>query len=67
MHVCVFVCLAGLLGHLAAPLSHGGLQEVADQGPQVWQRGRGLRITAGTQEVCVCGCVHMCAHVCAHT
>ncbi len=37
MNVCVyvwlFVCLAGLPGHLAAPLYHGGLQEVADQGP----------------------------------
>lgn len=37
IHVCVYVCLfclAGLPGHLAAPLSHGGLLEVADQGPQ---------------------------------
>ena len=31
---CVPVCLAGLPRHLAAPLSHRGLQEVADQGPQ---------------------------------
>lgn len=29
-----FFCLAGLPGHLAAPLSHWGLLEVADQGPQ---------------------------------
>lgn len=32
--ICVFVCLVGLPGHLAAPLFHEGLQEVADQGPQ---------------------------------
>lgn len=32
--ICVFVCLVGMPGHLAAPLFHEGLQEVADQGPQ---------------------------------
>lgn len=30
----MFICPAGVPGHLAAPLSHGGLQKVADQGPQ---------------------------------
>lgn len=34
VRMCVCVCLAGVPGHLAAPFSHGGLQEVADQGPQ---------------------------------
>lgn len=38
--MCVCFARLELPGHLAAPLSRGGLLEVADQGPRlaVWQR-----------------------------
>lgn len=61
MHVCVCLCARiRLPGYLAAPpllllrITASGRSRAS-----AWQRGRGLRITAGAGR-CVCGCLHGC-------